>query len=426
MARSAAVVVDLGFGDAGKGLVTDYVVRRLGASLVVRFNGGAQAGHNVTTADGRHHTFAQFGAGTFAGAHTWLGPAVLVHPSALMVEANRLRSVGVGDPLSGLTVHGAARIVTPFHQAVNRLRELARGDRRHGSCGVGIGETVRHAIEHATDAIRAQDLADRKRLRSKARRIQEQLRCDASRLPDAPGAELERRALDDPTIVDAWVQIVQPLAAAVGDDRALTARLRATRAVVFEGAQGILLDERYGFYPHTTWSKCVPTEAIELASANGFDVETIGVLRSHAVRHGAGPLPTETSAFRADVRDHNRTNPWQGAVRYGWFDAVLARYALDVAKAIDTVALTHLDLLLRFEPMKICVGYEGGNRLVATETPTLEDQARLGEWLMTVRPVLEPAASDPRAYVEHISRTLSARITLYSSGPTANDVVRLR
>ena len=142
-ARRVSIVVDLGFGDAGKGLVTDALVRRDGAGLVVRYNGGAQAGHNVVTREGQHHTFAQFGAGSFVpGVRTFLAHPFVLHPTALLVEGDLLRARGVGDIFERLRVSERARVITPFHQAMNRLRELARGEARHGSCGVGVGETV--------------------------------------------------------------------------------------------------------------------------------------------------------------------------------------------------------------------------------------------------------------------------------------------
>ncbi len=132
--REAHLVVDLGFGDAGKGTLTDWLVRRHGARLVVRFNGGAQAGHNVVTEDGRHHTFAQFGAGSFVpGVRTHLARPTVLHPLAMLVEARHLARKGVPDALERTTVSEGARVITPFHQAAGRLRALARGSGRHGT-----------------------------------------------------------------------------------------------------------------------------------------------------------------------------------------------------------------------------------------------------------------------------------------------------
>ncbi|MEQ1503809.1 MAG: adenylosuccinate synthetase, partial [Myxococcota bacterium] len=147
MTRAAWAVVDLGFGDAGKGTTTDYLVRAHDARLVVRFNGGAQAGHTVVLADGRHHTFAQLGAGTFvAGVGTHLGPAFALDPGALRVEARALAGLGVTDALARTTIDRRARVITPFHRAACRIRERARGDDAHGTTGVGVGEAVSDAL----------------------------------------------------------------------------------------------------------------------------------------------------------------------------------------------------------------------------------------------------------------------------------------
>jgi adenylosuccinate synthase len=155
------VVVDLGYGDAGKGTVVDWLCSRPGSRpvrTVVRFNGGAQAAHNVVMPDGRQHAFAQFGAGTFTpGVRTHLSRFVLIDPLALAAEAAHLASIGVPDALDRLTVDRDALLTTPYRQAANRARERARGNRRHGSCGMGIGETASYALAHPTDAPRAGD-----------------------------------------------------------------------------------------------------------------------------------------------------------------------------------------------------------------------------------------------------------------------------
>lgn len=314
----AFVIVDLGFGDAGKGLLTDFLVRETGARLVVRYNGGAQAGHNVVTTDGRHHTFSQFGSGTFVpGVRTFLSRNVVVHPTALLRENARLASIGITDALERIRISGDALVITPYHQELNRMRERARGTARHGSCGVGVGETVGHALAFPEDAIRMRDLGDVPRLRRKLARIRDYAQLD----------------LDD----EAWIETARTTATLVADD------FEKSGVVIFEGAQGVLLDERHGFPPHTTWSDCTVAPALALLP-NGADVRTIGVLRTFAVRHGAGPLPSECDLPHAPA-EHNTTNEWQGAVRRGWFDAPLARYALDVAGTIDALAITHLDWL---------------------------------------------------------------------------------
>ena len=169
--KRAIITVGLGFGDEGKGATVDFLARRLEADLVVRYCGGSQAGHNVQLPDGRRHTFSQFGAGTLADAsdhpRTYLGPNVIIDPPALAREAGHLLHLGVPDPLRLLTIHPRCLVATPWHQAANRLRELARGDARHGSCGQGIGEARSYWLKYGEDSVFAADLRQLDVLRHK-------------------------------------------------------------------------------------------------------------------------------------------------------------------------------------------------------------------------------------------------------------------
>jgi adenylosuccinate synthase len=431
----AFLLVDLGFGDAGKGLLTDFLVRRTGATVVVRYNGGAQAGHNVVTPDGRHHTFAQFGSGTFvAGVRTFLSRHVVIHPTALLAEAAALAARGIGDALSRLCVSEGALVITPFHQAAGRLRELARGAGRHGSCGVGIGEAVGDALERPDEAVVAGDLREPVRLRPRLRRLRERKREEmatlAGAIPAGPAGDAAARELglfvgDD--LLDRWLAEAARLAALglVAPDSILADWLDGAAAVVFEGAQGVLLDERAGFHPYTTWSRCTLDNALEILAeaAPGAEVRRIGVLRAHAVRHGPGPLPTETEELRPAVREHNGFGEWQGAVRYGWFDAVLARYALAVAGPLEGLALTHLDAPARLGRWRVCAGYEG------TEVPALLAEraaggpaAGLTDLLLRARPVLEDCEPAEAAVVERTERLLGRGVDLLCRGPRSTDV----
>lgn len=359
---TAHLVVDLGFGDAGKGTLTDWLVRRHGAGLVIRFNGGAQAGHNVITEDGRHHTFAQFGAGSFVpGVRTFLARPTIIHPLAMLVEARYLARQGVPDALERTTVSENARVITPFHQAANRLRELARGPGRHGTCGVGVGETVRDALAHPEDTLLAGDLARPATLVRKARAAQERLRAELSDVLRATRehsqAATELELLEDADVPSRWAEAVEalrPRERVVGDDW-LGPRLREGHTV-FEGAQGVLLDEWRGFHPHTTWSTCTFEPALELLREQGFNgaIHRLGVLRAYATRHGEGPFPTEDPTLTLP-EPHNGAEGWQGRFRVGAFDAVLARYALACCGGVDALALTHLDRLAARWP--VCAAY---------------------------------------------------------------------
>ncbi|MFL6264002.1 MAG: adenylosuccinate synthetase [Thermoanaerobaculia bacterium] len=424
----AFLVVDLGFGDAGKGLLTDFLVRRTGARVVVRYNGGAQAGHNVVTPDGRHHTFAQLGSGSFVeGVRTFLSRHVVIHPTALLAEAAVLAAKEVPDTLSRLRISERALVITPFHQAAGRLRELARGDARHGSCGVGVGEAVGDPLERPDEAVRAGGLRDPARLRPRLLLLRERKRreVEALALPKDEAAARELSVFAGDELLDRWLAGAARLGELIVPDSTLADWLAGDGAAVFEGAQGVLLDEWAGFHPYTTWSRCTLDNAHELLAeaAPGAEVRRIGVLRSHAVRHGPGPLPTETAELRSAVREHNGFGEWQGAIRYGWLDAVLARYALDVVGPLDALALTHLDAPARAGRWWTCGTYEGPlDRLAAPAERSLDRQARLTGLLFRVRPVLEECEPDPEAVIRRVEQLLGHRIDLFSRGPRALDV----
>lgn len=450
----AAIVVDLGFGDAGKGLVTDHLTREMGARLVVRFHGGAQAGHNVVTPDGRHHTFSQLGAGTFVpGVETYLSEAMVVHPTALLAEAAHLLSVGVPDALDRLFVSERALVITPFHQAANRLRELARGAGRHGSCGVGVGETVADALRDPEEAVRAGDLRHGRALVPRLLRIQarkrEEVRAEIASLAGWAPADQERDLLEDPGVPERWCGALAPLfpRVTITGEGWLGARLAGPGATVFEGAQGVLLDEWAGFHPYTTWSTCTFERALALLSGCAFEGEVVrvGVLRTYAVRHGAGPLPSEDTALDGLLPErHNTDGPWQGRVRRGWPDLVLARHAVEVCGGVDMLALTHLDALARVPAWRACTAYSMGRidpalcdaaaddrglcvRLRPPVSRDLARQAALCEALLSAEPVYEPQAwsggeAGARRAVRFFEEGLGARVALASWGPSSADV----
>jgi adenylosuccinate synthase len=447
---TAYVVVDLGFGDCGKGLITDFLVRRSGAKLVVRYNGGAQAGHNVVTPEGRHHTFAQFGAASFVPqVRTFLSRHVVVHPTALLVEARVLGEKGLSAPLERVRISEQARITTPFHQAGGRIRELARGAARHGTCGVGVGETVKDAWEFPDESIVAGDLRSAATLRRKLKQIRErkhgELKYLGAEVVDRDSLVRELTVFESDTIIDDWIEQAASLSrrGLIVSDLTLRAWLAENQTAVFEGAQGALLDEWCGFHPFTSWSTCTAANATELLAESAPDacVERIGVLRAHIVRHGPGPLPTKTVAFRDAVFDHNCHNTWQGPLRYGWFDAVLARYALDIVGGVDTLAITHLDAVPRMPTWKACGAYRVDrlpndadliaehagdgvvSRLRTPATQCLARQSRLTgvlEHTSAVYSACEPSENAVTAFLEML---LARRIDMISRGPRACDVL---
>ncbi|HET8846443.1 MAG TPA: adenylosuccinate synthetase, partial [Ktedonobacteraceae bacterium] len=157
----AIFITDLGFGDAGKGTITDFLARRFSAHTVVRYNGGPQAAHNVVCPDGRHHTFSQFSSGMFLpGTRTLLSRFMLINPLNMLKESRHLNAYGISDALQRVQIDRRALVITPFQRAMNRLREIARADSRHGSCGEGVGECMADSLQYGREMLFTGDLAD--------------------------------------------------------------------------------------------------------------------------------------------------------------------------------------------------------------------------------------------------------------------------
>lgn len=408
-----AALVDLGFGDCGKGLFTDALCRRWPVHTVARFNGGAQAGHNVVLPDGRHHTFSQFGAGTFVpGVRTLLASPVVVHPTALLVEERFLRRAGVDDALSRLTIAARCRVTTPYHQAAGRLRERLRGTQAHGSCGVGVGETVAHAIDHPDEALHYADLAHPRRTRDKLAAIRRTLAAQFDAC--AHDGDEELLALRDDALAERWLEQACRLAqrSAPADEAAVAAGFRREGTLLFEGAQGVLLDESRGFHPHTTWSDVTPAAAQAVAAAAGVDepVARLGIVRAYLTRHGAGPFPTHDAALDVLAEPHNDDHGWQGRFRRGHPDALLLRYAAAAAGPLDGLLVSHLDALDR-ATLRWCSGYEADDAADLCERDAADARRIVG---LTLGP------HGDLAYQERLTRLLERARPAYDAAPVAS------
>ncbi len=454
MEQRATIVTDLGFGDAGKGTTVDYLARQMEGAVVVRYNGGAQAAHNVHTATGRHHTFSQFGSGTFVlGVRTFLSRFMLVDPFALKEEARRLEQLGVTEPFARIAIDGDAIVVTPFQKAGNRLREMLRGHGRHGSCGMGIGETMSDSIAHPELTIRVADLRSRSTLLVRLKTLQELKYVEFSpyfnelRSYGYLGEELQHlydyRAPE--LIASALYEIGKRLT--IASVRTLK-RLAETKPLIFEGAQGVLLDERHGFHPYTTWSTTTAKNANTLLADIGYDkpVSRYGVVRAYSTRHGAGPFPTEDMSLTTQLPDeHNRYSTWQEGFRVGWFDVPLTRYALMASEGVDSLVVTHLDRLDTVPSPMLATRYRvPAGALTNTEVAALiiEPRSRsdvdyvtalrpkfdaenkphqllLGEVLRKAEASYTPVSERGEAYADRLGGLLGLPVVLTSYGKTA-------
>lgn len=352
----AFAVVGANWGDEGKGLVTDFLCRVSDTRLVVRFNGGAQAGHTVVHPDGRRHVFSHFGAGTLAGAATYLSRFFVCNPVLYGQELDKLQRLLGPREMPLLIVDPDCPVTTPFDMMVNQWAEATRGSSRHGSCGVGFNETIeRNGVERFS--LRVSDLYDGAALGKRLSdiwhdwmpgRLRELGVFEGVMLEHDLGAISARFARD-------IYRFLSTVAAA--------GRLRGgdvPSRVIFEGAQGLMLDQgNTADFPHLTRSNTGLTNVLQLAQEFGVkELQAVYVSRTYATRHGAGPLPMEWPGRPDEVKPDatNIEHPFQGGLRYGPIDPVALdqRVLTDVAKAccfapfpiVPTMAWTHLDEML--------------------------------------------------------------------------------
>lgn len=445
----ALVLTDLGFGDAGKGALTDFLTRQCAAHTIVRYNGGPQAAHNVLDARGRHHTFSQFTSGMLVpGTRTLLSRFMLVNPLNMLKEARHLNELGVLGALQRVLIDRRALLITPFQRAINRLREIARADKRHGSCGEGIGECMADYLAYQQEVLFAGDSADRPTLLRKLRFLRDakyqEFRELAGALPTTEAARQEASVFTDPGCLDACLDVYHYFAQCVEliDETSIRALFARPGTLLFEGAQGVLLDENYGFAPYTTWSTttCANAQTLLQEYAYAGQVQTIGLLRAYATRHGAGPFPTEEPALNAILPEpHNVWNNWQREFRRGYCDLVALRYAREVTGQLDYLAVTHADYLPRLPEWRVCTAYryQGAARelsacfqhqdeiitaLRVQRPPDLAHQEQLTGLLQRCTPIyqhLDPADQD--AYFALIEEQLGTPVGIISHGPTAQE-----
>ena len=332
--KKAIITADLLFGDSGKGTVVDCLTTKHVSTLTIRYNGGAQCAHNVY-ADGKHFCFHQLGSGSFnRGADTVLLDTVIVNPMTLWIEILEFKSQFGYEP--NVYIHEDALVTTPSHMAANRAEERKRN---HGSCGMGVWKTVEYANRHK-DAIRIKDMYD-----STSQLIRTELRL----LGELGLEQFDERdiwsvgwSLEQISELLADLQKECPSIHYV-NDAAIAELIDREETIIFEGAQGVLLDKDRGFVPHvsatdtTTW---LAEQFLKRINYTG-DVIKLGIMRSYATRHGVGPLPTEVTDARL-VGEDNVFNEWQKNFRIGRFDPELINYALSFCP-VDDLFITCLD-----------------------------------------------------------------------------------
>lgn len=352
----AYITVGMGFGDEGKGSIVDFLTGELPRTTVIRYSGGHQCGHRVVR-NNKEHIFSQFGSGSLNDVPTYIDSNVIVNPNSYVNERRSLVTKGT-EYHPTVVFHPQCLVSTVFHKVHNQTRELLRSspESKHGTCGQGIGSTREYWLMYGSDSIFAGDLKDRNIVYSKMELIRQRF------MYDYPHEKENFQAIDFVSETEKLIENgsfirVEDLSDAPFMFNFNRAKHDDEINLVFEGAQGILLDENFGFHPNYTWSTVTPLHAIEFLqklkseldykiTSNDIEYTVIGITRSYMTRHGAGYFP---SAQKISVEEDpsNPVNQWQGSMRSGLLDIDLLEYSKTVCSRIgiriDSVAVNCLD-----------------------------------------------------------------------------------
>jgi len=419
-------VVGAQWGDEGKGKIVDWLSNR--ADVVVRFQGGHNAGHTLVVGD-KTYKLSLLPSGVVQGKLSVIGNGVVVDPWALLDEIGRVAAQGVEVTPDLLVLADNACLILPIHRDLDAARELQAGAGKIGTTGRGIGPAYEDKVGRR--AIRVADLADRASLESKMARLlahHQALRRGLD-LPEADGEALVAQLLE---VAPRILPFAQPAW------RLLDQVRREGRRILFEGAQGALLDVDHGTFPFVTSSNTVAGQA---AAGSGLGPRSVGyvlgIVKAYTTRVGSGPFPTELddeTGRRIGERGHEFGTVTGRARRCGWFDAVLVRQSIAV-NGVDGLALTKLDVLDGFERLKVCVGYRIGDRELDYLPADIGGQA-------AVEPIYEtlegwsgstqgarswkdlPAAAVK--YVRRIEELVAAPVALLSTSPEREDTILMR
>ena len=312
----AAVVIGANYGDEGKGLVTDYLAANAHGSgiTVIRYNAGAQAGHTVQLQSGLRHVFSHFSSGTFAGSKTYLSEYFVANPILFNQELAKL--ISYGYPTKP-TIHPAAVVSTPYDMYLNQLFETSMGKKRHGSCGVGIGETIERNL-HKDYQLTVSDLFNQSYLRKKLLLIRDQwVELRSLELIKRKLSKDEQELVDSSEVFDHFLSDIQLFLENIYIDDYDS--IDKDESIIFEGAQGLRLDQNNKHFPHVTRSNTGIENVSWIAKKMHIDTLDIHyVTRCYLTRHGAGPLADEYSncPFINFKDETNIPHKFQGSLRF--------------------------------------------------------------------------------------------------------------
>ena len=422
------VVLGTQWGDEGKGKIVDLLTDQ--AAAVVRFQGGHNAGHTLVI-DGEKTVLHLIPSGILReNVECLIGNGVVVAPDALMREITKLEEKGV-PVRERLRISPACTLILPYHVALDQAREAVRSEGKIGTTGRGIGPAYEDKV--ARRGLRIGDLFNPERFAVKLRELLEYQNFILQNFYKVEPVDFQK-TLDEAL---AYADVLKPLMIDV------SARLHDLRKqgarIMFEGAQGSLLDIDHGTYPYVTSSS---TTAGGTATGSGFGPlyldYILGITKAYTTRVGSGPFPTELFddiGARLAERGREFGSTTGRARRCGWFDAVILRRSIEI-NSISGICLTKLDVLDGLETIRICVGYKDRNGDVLVDAPTdadsydglqpvYEDLPGWSESTVGIKS-LEELPANALAYIRRIEALIEAPVDIISTGPDRNETIVMR
>jgi adenylosuccinate synthase len=419
-------VIGAQWGDEGKGKVIDWLADR--ADVVVRFQGGNNAGHTIVVGN-TEYRFSLLPSGVAQGKLSVIGNGVVVDPWSLLDEIERVRAQGLTIDPDVLVLADTACLVLPLHRDLDSAREARAGAARIGTTGRGIGPAYEDKVGRR--AIRFCDLSDAPALETRIGRLL------AHHGPLRKGLDLPEITAE--TVLAQLAEISPRLLPYVRPAwRELEAAATAKKQILFEGAQAVMLDIDHGTYPFVTSSNTVAGQAAAGSgvgpAAGGY---VLGIVKAYTTRVGEGPFPSELNdetGERLGARGHEFGTVTGRKRRCGWFDAVLVRQSVAVA-GIQGVVLTKLDVLDGFDTLRICVGYRLGDRVLdylpagvseqAAVQPIYEDIEGWSEATHKARSWRDLPAAAVK-YVRRVEELIGCQVALVTTSPERDDIIMMR
>ncbi len=425
---SAFIVLGAQWGDEGKGKMTDYLAEE--AQVIVRYQGGNNAGHTVEV-DDKQYKLHLIPSGILHDEKlNVIGNGVVIDPTALFSEIEYLNGLGVKVTPDKLVISDRAHVIMPYHKILDRLKEKARGKDDIGTTGKGIGPCYTDKFERC--GIRVCDLIDEKVLEEKLRANIEMKNKYITRVFDG-------EPLDFTAIFKEYREYGRKMAPFVKDTSVIVYDdIKNNKNVLFEGAQGMLLDIDYGTYPYVTSSNTTAG-----GTANGVGIgpnmitDVVGIAKAYTTRVGKGPFPTELEDETGEwIREkgHEYGVTTGRSRRCGWLDLVIVNTSVRVS-GLTSLVVTKIDTLAGLDKVKMCVGYKCGDEIINHFPASLEQLAKcepiyeeFDGWDESVAEATcyEELHVNARKYLERIEELTNTKISIVSVGPKRNQTIRVK